>query len=85
MLLSSLKNLTKYYSTDLIEEGCETLMTFAVPTLSVLKTILKRMKDSRQSKEKATLIETKIDNDYGFVRGANYFGGLRDEKWRNIT
>ena len=81
MLLSSLKNLTKYYSTDLIEEGCETLMTISrVPTLSVLKTILKRMKDSRQSKEKATLIETKIDNDYGFVRGANYFGGLRDEK-----
>ena len=81
MILSSLKNLTKYYSNYLIEEGCETLMTISrVPTLSVLKTILKRMKNSRKSKEKGTLNETKTDNDYGFVRGANYFGGIKNEK-----
>ena len=80
-ILASFKNLTKYYSEELIEEGCETLMTISrVPTLSVLKTILKRMKNSQKSKEEGTLNETKTDNDYGFVRGANYFGGIKNEK-----
>jgi len=80
-ILLSLKNLTKYYSDDLIEKGCETLMSISrVPSFSVLKTILKRMKDSQKSKEKGTLNETSTDNDYGFVRGAKYFGGVKNEE-----
>ncbi len=80
-ILASLKNLTLKYSNELIEEGCLTLMSVSrVPTLSVLKTILKRMKDSKKSKDKGTLNETKTDNDYGFVRGADYFGGIKNEK-----
>ncbi len=56
------------------------LMTISqAPTLSVLKTILKRMKDSQSSKENGTLNETRTDNDYGFTRGAKYFGGVRNE------
>lgn len=80
-ILSSVKNLSKYYSDALIEDGCETLMSISkVPTLSVLKTILKRMKDSKKSKENETLNETRTDADYGFIRGAKYFGGMKDEK-----
>jgi|LFRM01.1.fsa_nt_gb transposase len=80
-VLLSFKNLTKYYSDELIEKSCETLMTISqAPTLSVLKTILKRMKDSQSSKESGTLNDTKTDNDYGFVRGSKYFGGVKNEE-----
>jgi hypothetical protein len=50
------------------------------PTLSVLKTILKRMKDSQKAKENGTLNEAKTNIDYGFVRGAKYFGGVKNEE-----
>ena len=80
-ILLSLKNLTKYYSDDFIEKGCEALMSISrVPSFSVLKAILKRIKDSQKSKEKGTLNETNTDNDYGFVRGAKYFGGVKNEE-----
>lgn len=80
-ILASLKNLSKRYSNELIEEGCEMLISVSrVPTLSVLKSILKRIKDRQKSKEKGTLNETKTDADYGFTRGANYFGGIKNEK-----
>ena len=80
-ILLSFKNLTKYYSDEFIEKSCETLMTISkVPTLTVLKTILKRMKDSQKSKENGTINETKTDTDYGFVRGAKYFGGVKNEE-----
>ncbi len=78
-VLSSVKNLTKYYPDELIEAGCETLMSISkAPTLSVLKTILKRMKESNKSKENETLNETKTDSNYGFARGAKYFGGVKE-------
>lgn len=77
-ILASLKNLTKSYSSEFIEEGCETLMTIShSPTLPVLKTILKRMKDNQKSRKKGTLNDTETDNNYGFVRGAKYFGGIK--------
>lgn len=80
-ILASLKNLSKRYSNELIEEGCETLISVSrVPTLSVLKSILKRIKDRQKSKEKGTLNEIKTNADYGFTRGANYFGGIKNEK-----
>lgn len=80
-ILLSFKNLTKYYSDELIEKSCEILMTISqAPTLSVLKTILKRMKDSQSSKENGTLNDSKTDNDYGFVRGSKYFGGVKNEE-----
>jgi len=86
MILASFKNLTNSYSDKLIEEGCKTLMAIShAPALSVLKTILKRMKDTQNSRENGTLNEAKTDNDYGFVRGAKYFGGIKNEKRRNIT
>lgn len=80
-ILLSFKNLTKYYSDELIEKSCETLMTISqAPTLSVLKTILKCMKDSQKAKENGTLNEAKTNTDYGFVRGAKYFGGVKNEE-----
>ena len=80
-ILLSFKNLTKYYSDDLIEKACQTLITISqAPSLSVLKSILKRMKEKEKSKETGDLNESSTDSDYGFVRGAKYFGGVKNEK-----
>lgn len=35
------------------------------------------MKDSKKFKENKALNETRTDADYGFIRGANYFGGMK--------
>jgi len=48
-ILLSFKNLERYCSDDLIEKACQTLITILhVPSLAVLKTILKRMKEKNQ-------------------------------------
>ena len=78
-ILSSFKNLSKYYTDDMIEEGCQILLEISqAPSLSVLKTILKRMKE--KTKEKEAVQANAFNSDYGFVRGAKYFGGGTDEK-----
>lgn len=80
-ILMSVQNLTKYYSMEMIEEGCATLLSIShAPTLAVLKTILRRMKKYQKAKKDHTLYESKTSNDYGFVRGAHYFGGKANEK-----
>ncbi len=80
-ILLSFKNLTKHYPDDFIEKGCQTLMTISqAPSLSVLKSILKRMKEKEKSKIIGKLNENSTDSDYGFVRGAEYFGGVKNEK-----
>jgi len=38
------------------------------------------MKDSQKSKENGTLKEAKTDKNYGFVRGAKYFGGIKNKE-----
>ena len=78
-VLSSFKNLSKYYTADMIEEGCQILLEISqAPSLSVLKTILKRMKE--KTKKKEAVQANAFNSDYGFVRGAKYFGGGADEK-----
>ena len=78
-ILSSFKNLSKYYTDDMIEEGCQILLEISqAPSLSVLKTILKRMKE--KTKKKGAVQANAFNSDYGFVRGAKYFGGGTDEK-----
>lgn len=75
-ILMSVQNLRKTYSLEQIEAGCETLMTIShVPQLSVLKSILKRRKDYQRDKKSESLHQTKTSHDYGFIRGAEYFGG----------
>lgn len=80
-ILLSFKNLERYYSDDFIEKACQTLMTIShAPSLAVLKTILKRMKEKEKSRKDGSINETTTDRDYGFVRGAKYFGGAKNEK-----
>ncbi|MFY9214465.1 MAG: hypothetical protein WAO45_07080 [Tissierellaceae bacterium] len=80
-ILLSFKNLERYYSDDFIEKACQTLMTIShAPSLAVLKTILKRMKEKEKSRMDGSINETTTDRDYGFVRGAKYFGGAKNEK-----
>lgn len=80
-ILLSFKNLTKYYSDSSIDEGCKILMEIShTPSLSVLKTILKRTKDKEKSKKSGTVNEDLTGSDYGFTRGAKYFGGVKNEK-----
>lgn len=76
-----LKSLTKYYSDELINEACQTLMEVSqVPNLTVLKSILKRMKDKEKSMKEGTRTLDSTGSDYGFVRGAKYFGGFKNEE-----
>lgn len=78
-ILASFKNLSKYYPDDIFEEGCHILLEISqTPSLSVLKTILKRIKE--KSKEKIADKANAADSDYGFSRGAKYFGGGADEE-----
>ncbi|MCK9471755.1 MAG: IS21 family transposase [Bacilli bacterium] len=80
-ILLSLKNLTKHYSDDLLNKGCQTLMEISeVPSLTVLKSILKRMVEKEKAKKANTKVMDSSDSDYGFVRGAKYFGGVKNEK-----
>ena len=80
-ILLSFKNLTKHYSDDFIEKGCQTLMTISqAPSLSVLKSILKRMREKEKLQETGVLNDNFTSSDYGFVRGARYFGGVKNEK-----
>jgi transposase len=72
-ILSTLRNLSTKYTKKEIENAAETLLEISTnPTVSVLKGVLERNK-KRKQKTDTTCHQTK-DNDYGFVRGAKYFG-----------
>lgn len=67
------KGLSRKYMALEIETACETVMKIATaPTVSVIERVLKS-----QKKPKEPTIEK---SDYGFVRGANYFGGIENDK-----
>ena len=83
-LLSTLRNIASKSSPEELEVACHTLMSVAKePTNSLLKSIL-----SRAKKRKSTInnqmtnkkLKQHTDNEHGFVRGANYFGGKNHEK-----
>lgn len=73
-----LKNQGKKYSSQELEQACfETLQLAAHPTVRAVETILTNNK-KHKSAQKFTAEKS---NDYGFTRGANYFGGNKiDEK-----
>lgn len=71
-ILSTLRKLaTKYTKTDM-EKASETLLEISTnPTVSVLKSVLER---SKKKKQKTDRNSPNTTSDYGFVRGATYFG-----------
>lgn len=76
-ILSGIQNLERKYSTLLIEETSEIIMSITQQsTLATFKTVIKRQSDY-QKKEHALNNRSaqKANEDYGFTRGAGY--------WRN--
>lgn len=75
-ILNGLKSLASKRTATELEEATKTLMKISShPTIAVLKSILERQKKKQMKNEQVH--ESKTE-DYGFVRGANYFG--RNEK-----
>ncbi|MEB5457756.1 hypothetical protein [Virgibacillus pantothenticus] len=69
---------TKHAKDDL-EQATQTLLDISTnPTVSVLKSILERKKHQQNNKKKDRDNLQTHKEDYGFVRGAKYFG--RDSK-----
>ena len=53
------------------------LLASTNPTVSVFKTILNRNKKRERAKEDGSVTKMITNENYGFVRGADYFGGNR--------
>ncbi|MHC5268490.1 Mu transposase domain-containing protein [Enterococcus sp. LJL98] len=83
-LLATLRNIASKYSIEELEAGCHTLISIAKePTNSLLKSILSRAKKRNKTLDARlveSIIEEQTDSNFGFVRGASYFGGKRNEK-----
>ena len=74
--LMSLRSIGKKYSKEELDLAAQNLLLASSnPTVSVFKTILQRNKKREKEKDNGTLTEHQTDNNYGFVRGAGYFGG----------
>ncbi len=76
-ILSGIQNLEKKYSSQLIEESSEIILSIAQqPSLATFKTIIKRQFDYKK-RESSPNMNTALNTseDYGFTRGASY--------WRN--
>lgn len=74
-ILSTLRNLSTKHTKDELEQATKVLLEISTnPTISVLKSIINRKKKQRKN-AKIETDKSLIDNeDYGFIRGAQYFG-----------
>ncbi|MFL8938362.1 hypothetical protein ACKA06_16350 [Rossellomorea oryzaecorticis] len=78
-ILSALRNIAEKYAPISLENSVETLLAISSnPTLSVLKSILDR-EAKRIPPESPAEKSKHMANDYGFVRGAAYFGKERSK------
>lgn len=78
-ILGTLRNLSTKYTKSELEKATKKLLEISTnPTVSVLKGILERSKKRKQNQKTDTNNHQINDSDYGFIRGAKYFGG--DEK-----
>lgn len=77
----SLRNLSRNHSNEALELAAQNiLLASSSPTVTVYKTILNRNKKREKIKEQGKLTETQTNQSYGFVRGADYFGGKTNDK-----
>lgn len=74
-----LKNHGKKYSAKELEAACEVVLNFASqPTVRAIETVLTNNK--KRANQKKTPDSKDEKKDYGFTRGAHYFGGKSDVK-----
>lgn len=73
-ILSTLGNLSTKYPKEELEKASHTLLEIPTnPTVSVFKGILERSKKRKQQQRADTSSHNINSDDYGFVRGAQYF------------
>lgn len=78
-ILSTLRNLATKYTNSEMEKAADILLEISTnPTVSVLKSVLERNKKRTQKQKNGSENKHTNTDDYGFVRGASYFG--RDGK-----
>ena len=71
-----LKNLGKKYSKSELEVACETVLRLAsTPTIRAIETILANNKKKNAEKNLTNETSDNTSKNYGFTRGASYFGG----------
>jgi len=76
--LMSLRSLRKRHSKEELDLAAQNLLLASSnPTVSVFKTILERNKKREKAKNSETLTDHQTNENFGFVRGADYFGGKR--------
>lgn len=76
--LMSLRNLDKRHSKEELDLAAQNLLLASSnPTVSVFKTILARNKKRERAKDDGSLTKLNTGENYGFVRGADYFGGMK--------
>ena len=74
-ILAGIQNLEKKYSTQLIEETSEIIMSITnQPTLATFKTIIKRQADYKKKENLSNVNPAlRTNEDYGFTRGPDYW------------
>ena len=73
-----IRHLEKRFEIDEMENAAQRLLLATHnPTLSVYKTILNRNKKRADAKDTNDSLSDKTNESYGFVRGANYYGGKK--------
>lgn len=73
-----IRHLEKRFEIDEMESAAQRLLLATHnPTLSVYKTILNRNKKRADAKDTNDSLSDKTNESYGFVRGANYYGGKK--------
>lgn len=72
----SLRSFERKYPKEEMNLAAQNLLVASTnPTISVFKTILLRNKKHKKAKDEGKLTEFTTNKNYGFVRGADYFGG----------
>lgn len=76
--LMSLRSLDKRHSKEELNLAAQNLLLASSnPTVNVFKTILSRNKKRERAKDDGSLTKLTTGENYGFVRGADYFGGTK--------
>lgn len=75
-ILSGIRKLGDKYGSQLVEESSEILLSItSQPSLASFKTTIKRQYQQRKQVTEDSYSVQSTDKQFGFIRGADYFGG----------
>lgn len=75
-ILSGIRKLGDKYGSQLVEESSEILLSItSQPSLASFKTTIKRQYQQRKQVTEDSYSVQSADKQFGFIRGADYFGG----------